>query len=502
MTVRKHRIYIYLILAAVFFLIVITLDSIIKHHQKNEQIKVSNKILNHSLLVNDNITRALNETVKLSLTHCSNRSIELLREVKAKNNYISSINLIEHNAIYCSSDWREGGMNLPPRLYINNEGYGIHRKSVDYRRSEHIATSFNNVVVFTSRNEFDYLSWLETNYSILITNKDKSVVFYSNDNKIKLSLKPGFFGVSTQICSPKGEVCVLTSNARGGLLSLSILESVVLSLFFIALLTYIYVSLLNVEAQRKGIDFRLKKAISNMDIYILYQPIVSLPVNKISGVEALARWHDGVMGNVPPDLFIGIAKQSGLYNKLTALIFNKAINEMAPCLQKDRCLTLSLNICEHEITDGEFIPALKDICLQNEVLFEQLKLEVSETTSLETQIINDFATKAKQQGFMISIDDFGTGYSNISWVTEIDADEIKIDRVITSGVIDNYKADILKSLVFSLQKSGRRLVFEGVEKKAQLQSILAICESPFIQGWYLYKPVRIDELSGILSLND
>ncbi|SXE51534.1 PAS/PAC sensor-containing diguanylate cyclase/phosphodiesterase [Klebsiella variicola] len=401
-------------------------------------------------------------------------------------------------------------MNLPPRLYINNEGYGIHRKSVDYRRSEHIATSFNNVVVFTSRNEFDYLSWLEANYSILITNKDKSVVFYSNDNKIKLSLKPGFFGVSTKICSQKDEVCVLTSNARGGLLSLSILESVVLSLFLIALLTYIYVSLLNVEAQRKGIDFRLKKAISNMDIYILYQPIVSLPANKISGVEALARWpagplarwHDGVMGNVPPDLFIGIAKQSGLYKKLTALIFNKAINELAPCLQKDRCLTLSLNICEHEITDGEFIPALKDICLQNDILFEQLKLEVSETTSLETQIINDFATKAKQQGFMIAIDDFGTGYSNISWVTEIAADEIKIDRVITSGVIDNYKSDILKSLVFSLQKSGRRLVFEGVEKKAQLQSILAICESPFIQGWYLYKPVRIDELPGILSLND
>ncbi|VAR93177.1 phage resistance protein [Klebsiella variicola] len=86
---------------------------------------------------------------------------------------------------------------------------------------------------------------------------------------------------------------MLTSNARGGLLSLSILESVVLSLFLIALLTYIYVSLLNVEAQRKGIDFRLKKAISNMDIYILYQPIVSLPANKISGVEALARWPAG-----------------------------------------------------------------------------------------------------------------------------------------------------------------------------------------------------------------
>lgn len=225
---------------------------------------------------------------------------------------------------------------------------------------------------------------------------------------------------------------------------------------------------------RKSLEKRFVRAVKKNALYMEYQPIVQVSGRKIVAFEALIRWQDKYFDNVSPELFLGIARRLGLYRKLYAFVMQSSLNEMHAHLRQNPLLRLSINVEDEEINDSKYLQRLVSECLSRDINHEQIKLEITESSHSAPDLIASFCQNAKKYGFIISLDDFGTGTSNIQWLTVLDFDEIKIDRIFIANIDDPMKRGLLISMVNSLQNTGKQLIFEGVETTRQFEFIRSL----------------------------
>lgn len=229
-----------------------------------------------------------------------------------------------------------------------------------------------------------------------------------------------------------------------------------------------------------------------------YQPIVR-GREGVVGFEALLRWQDEYFGSVSPELFIGISSKLGQYHRVADFVMECSLNEMGAYLINNPEIKLSINVGDEEISSTTYLKRLCNECSSRGIRNRQIKLEVTERVSLESSVIASFCKTAKRLGFFVSLDDFGTGNSNISWLIEFDFDEVKIDKFFVSNIDDPLKQKMLLSIVSGLRKTGKSLVFEGVETEGQFEFICGLDERFCIQGWYIRKSVGANIVGELLN---
>src|ERR1035437_776810 len=249
--------------------------------------------------------------------------------------------------------------------------------------------------------------------------------------------------------------------------------------------------------RRIQIEQDLRRAIASNDIVPHYQPVVSLDGNRIIGFEALARWENGDLGFVPPDVFIPIAEETGLINSLGDQLFRRA------CLDASAwppTFVLAFNISAVQLRDPTLGLRLLSILGQTGFSPRRLEIELTESALVENigiaQTVND---QLRQAGVRIALDDFGTGYATLSQLLSFHLDKIKIDRSFVSSLDKSEDSKVIVRAIIGLAKGfGLTTTAEGVEDAGQLAYLKANgCTEG--QGYLFSKAVPATDIPALIN---
>lgn len=278
-------------------------------------------------------------------------------------------------------------------------------------------------------------------------------------------------------------------------------------LFFYIIIGIFFGSILSdyinkIIKKTNSISYRLKLAINMGGISVAYQPIVLVSNGEIKGFEVLARWYDRKIGQIPPDIFIKESQKTGLYKKLNRMIIFKAINEMKDVLINNKSIYISINMDANEIGSIELINDILIKIKEYRISPSQIAIEILEGSTSDLKSIEESILNIKKLGLMVFIDDFGTGYSNLSYLSNLRIDKIKIDKIFTQSAGTNSSASfILIKICEIAEKIQSSVIFEGVENNQQKDMILSISPNASAQGWLYSKAVDITRMKYILEKN-
>ncbi|MGQ7296208.1 putative bifunctional diguanylate cyclase/phosphodiesterase [Quadrisphaera sp. KR29] len=210
-------------------------------------------------------------------------------------------------------------------------------------------------------------------------------------------------------------------------------------------------------------------------LVVHYQQQVSAATGRIAGLEALVRWRHPRHGLVGPEVFLAIAEEQGLVSRLTEHVLRTALLDAREWHAAGQPLRIAVNVSPTCLTDATFVPLVDAALSESGVPAELLVVEVTETVLMsEPQQALATARRLRALGAQLSIDDYGTGFSSLSYLADLPATELKLDRSFTARVLtDAGTAAIVASTVDLAHRLGLRLVVEGVEDEETLAAVVA-----------------------------
>jgi diguanylate cyclase (GGDEF)-like protein len=247
----------------------------------------------------------------------------------------------------------------------------------------------------------------------------------------------------------------------------------------------------------------LRRALESNDLYLLYQPIVSLVTGYVNGFEVLIRWRHPQRGAISPITFIPIAEETGLIIPLGLWVLNEVCDRLSQVqIRADvwRRITISVNVSALQLCQSDLAEKMARVLNKFEISATQIKLEITESCLLDQYDVQMSTLRSlKNLGFKICIDDFGTGYSSLSRLHEFPIDTLKIDRYfireMTSGA--RFRVETVRMIITLAHTLGMDVVAEGVETAAQLQQLQSLsCDA--MQGYLFSKPVSHEIADSIL----
>ncbi|WP_233080522.1 EAL domain-containing protein [Rheinheimera soli] len=241
----------------------------------------------------------------------------------------------------------------------------------------------------------------------------------------------------------------------------------------------------------------LRKALAQQQLEVHYQPKIALRTGQLHSLEALVRWHDKELGQVPPERFIGIAETLGLIQQLGQQVLRQVCYQLQAWAEF--AVPIAVNISAKELDDPLFITHLTQILAETAVDPKLLELEITESCLLperETQT-RHVLQQLRQLGIRLAIDDFGTGYSSLSYLRHLPINSLKIDRSFIKALPDNTSDKQITTAIIAMANAlGLDVIAEGIETAAQQEFLLAAgCQ--FGQGYWFGKaqdPLKITPL--------
>jgi diguanylate cyclase (GGDEF)-like protein len=184
--------------------------------------------------------------------------------------------------------------------------------------------------------------------------------------------------------------------------------------------------LLKEATDRRSLEEELREALRRDELSVAYQPVVNARTNRMTGVEALLRWHHPSRGLVSPALFIPIAEEAGLIGEIGEWVLRRACEDAANWPGN---LRVAVNVSPVQFSSEDFPAAVASALASSGLRASQLELEITEGVFLSHSADTDMAfSKLKELGVRLALDDFGTGYSSLGYLQSAPFDKIKIDQ--------------------------------------------------------------------------
>ncbi len=249
------------------------------------------------------------------------------------------------------------------------------------------------------------------------------------------------------------------------------------------------------------IENALRHAIERNELYLHYQPQLTISDSRVIGVEALLRWRHPELGMVSPAEFIPIAEKSGQIIKVGEWVLRTAVRQLKTW--HDRGLphmTMAVNLSAVQFRHSNLPDLVSSILEEAQLPPQYLELELTEGVAMDAPeraitVMDDLHAR----GVRMSLDDFGTGYSSLNYLKKFNVYKLKIDQ---SFVRDITRDEDDKAIVSAIILMARGLNFltiaEGVETAEQL-AFLRECGCHEVQGYYFSKPVSADEFEAFVN---
>jgi len=243
------------------------------------------------------------------------------------------------------------------------------------------------------------------------------------------------------------------------------------------------------------ISEQLAQAISKNQLYLKYQPLVTND-NEIYGFEALARWSSPVLGEIGPQIFIANAEESYLIIPIGTWIFRQACLAQVEIRKKyNRNFVMSVNVSPLQILQKDFVSIVKKIVRETDIDPNYLTIEITESLFIEASVLlEDTIEQLHDIGIKLSLDDFGTGYASLTYLKQIDFDNLKIDKTFVDGIFANSTDHrIVATIVSLVHNLDMKVIAEGVETMKQYEYLREIATDVF-QGFIFSKPLKLEDV--------
>jgi len=253
------------------------------------------------------------------------------------------------------------------------------------------------------------------------------------------------------------------------------------------------------SAGRLTMASELQHALANDGLALHLQPKLDFRTGRISGMEALIRWPEREQ-TVPADEIIMLAEQTGLIKPLTRWVLEQSLQLRNCLLENNYLLDLSVNISPNNLREPDFplfVKRLMSAHPQHEgaIIFEVTETSMMQDPANALKALNSLA----KAGIPVSIDDFGSGYSSLSYIKQLPASEIKIDRSLITDLATREEDRVIVQTTINMCHSlGYRVVAEGVEDEATA-SLLEGMGCDMIQGYLLSRPLPLDRMLAWLT---
>ncbi|HJW23715.1 MAG TPA: EAL domain-containing protein, partial [Rhodocyclaceae bacterium] len=251
---------------------------------------------------------------------------------------------------------------------------------------------------------------------------------------------------------------------------------------------------------RMKLDQAMRQALENGHFRLHYQPLIDLQSGRMVGAEALIRWRDEKLGEVPPNRFIPLAEETGFIANIGEWVLKEAVKQAAVWRREGRDLVVAINVSALQFRKADFVHSVANALADAGLPPEAIELELTESILLQDADEALLRLRALAElGVQLSIDDFGTGYSSLTYLKRFPIHKLKIDRSFVDGLPDDPSDTAIVTAVINL---GRALMLEviaeGVETEAQRQFLKdAGCDQ--FQGFLLSPAVEagaFDALAG------
>jgi diguanylate cyclase (GGDEF)-like protein len=249
------------------------------------------------------------------------------------------------------------------------------------------------------------------------------------------------------------------------------------------------------------LHYEIQNALGKNEFSLNYQPIMDIMNNKIIGLEALLRWNNPKLGNIPPLNFIPIAEATSIIYDIGLWILESVCQQLA--VWKSLGFTnlyASINISPKQLKNIRFGEDLNNITKKYGIKPADIELEITESAfisdsenSMEkyVNLLNDFKTR-------LAIDDFGAEYSSLGRLGKIPLNTLKIDGSLLDGMEKYPKNKIILIQLFKLaEQLSMKVISEKVETKEQVD-FLREHGCYFAQGYYYHKPLKPEAITDLL----
>jgi diguanylate cyclase (GGDEF)-like protein len=252
---------------------------------------------------------------------------------------------------------------------------------------------------------------------------------------------------------------------------------------------------------RRTLELDLRRAVANKEFELYYQPLVDLGSDRISGVEALVRWHHPERGMVSPAEFIPLAEEIGLIVPLGEWVLREACaTAVGWSTGSPDGVKVAVNLSAAQFRSRNLVQAVTDALADSGLPANLLELEITESLMLEdSQTVMDILHQLRGMGVRISMDDFGTGYSSLSYLRSFPFDKIKIDQSFVRDLLEHEDSGAIVRAVVGLGNSlGMSTTAEGVETEEQLTRLREEgCKE--VQGYLFSPPKPASEIAVMLA---
>jgi EAL domain-containing protein (putative c-di-GMP-specific phosphodiesterase class I) len=243
----------------------------------------------------------------------------------------------------------------------------------------------------------------------------------------------------------------------------------------------------------------LRQAIVKDQLFLTFQPKVSLRDARVTGVEVLVRWQHPEHGIILPDQFIPFAERTGLIIPMTLWVLQQSLMQSRTWNEMNLEISVAVNLSMWNLEAQELPEQIEGLLRDTGAAPESLELEITETSIMnDPQRVIRTLNKIRDLGVRFAIDDFGTGYSSFAYLTKLPVSCIKIDKTFVQNIeADRDSAVVVKSIIDLGHNLGLKIVAEGVETAAAM-SLLQKLQCDVAQGYHLCRPITADMMTKYL----
>jgi len=247
---------------------------------------------------------------------------------------------------------------------------------------------------------------------------------------------------------------------------------------------------------RRTMEIDLRRALALGEFEVYYQPLITLKTEKISGFEALLRWHHPKRGMVPPMEFIPVAEEIGLIGQIGAWVLKQACLEAA---KWPNDINIAVNLSPAQFRHRAVVLDVVAALGASGLPAHRLEVEITEAVLLQDTESNiGILDELRNLGVRISMDDFGTGYSSLAYLQKFPFDKIKIDRSFVNELDRPQSIAIIRAVTGLGSSLGMVTTAEGVETEKELQTLKKEgCTE--VQGYLFSKPVPAAQAAQLLQ---
>jgi sensor c-di-GMP phosphodiesterase-like protein len=485
-----------------------------RHQGRNAHIRHSlayaRDVLHRSNTTVDQIDAGIRKLVSSGgNSPCSEHNIAIMREIDVASSYIQATGHVRGDTLICSSLGSER-IDLGPVDLVTQRQVRV-RENVRFpfapdtsfivvERDGYAAVIHKSLPIDATTIENDAsLGMFSTVDSRLLATRgtirpewverlvaDNEQIIFTDGGYVVAVLRSSRYFIGSIVAVPVAYLDAQTASFARWLVPIGLGAGIVLA--------FVVVHLARIQLAMPAV---IRTALKRNEFFMVYQPVVELSTNTCVGAEALIRWRRSSGEMVSPELFIPVAEDSGLIEKITHRVIELVARDLASVWRRHPDFHIAINISAVDVTSATTVQLLKGFASRSGNGPQNVILEITERAMVDTDAARRFSEQLP--GTRLVIDDFGTGYSSLSYLQTFRFHALKIDRsfVKTLGT-QAATHNVAPHIIQMARALDLEIIAEGIETEEQAE-YLRSRGVQFGQGWLFGKPVDVRELAMMLE---